>query len=538
MVSGGRTRPTEPVHGPGTVLAGKYRVERTLGVGGFGVVLAAVHEQLDERVAIKVLLPQAASHATAPSRFVREARAAAKIRSEHVARVKDVGTLEDGTPFMVMEYLEGEDLAALVKRAGGQPVGDVCEWVLQACEAIAEAHGLGIVHRDLKPANLFLTRRIDGAPCVKVLDFGISKLATEAGADKGMTGTAEVMGSPFYMSPEQMRSTRDVDARADVWALGTILFELLAGAPPFDGETMTGLIVAIMQEPPRDLGAYRPDVPPPLRDAVLRCMQKDPSARWQDVLQLAQAIAPFAPPRAGASLGRIAAALGAARASHGPSSAALSGGAPHAGTGPVGAVTAIPATVPSQGPPLQGAATSSEFSRSVQVRRKGASPAVWIAVGLAGMVVLGGAAFARHKLRDARFGYTNPDLADFTGGPAAGGPGTPPPADVAGSAAPPPAAVPTPSAADGDGVAQPSSRPDGAASAAAASPAVAGGVAPSSSASASRPPPPVPPLGHRPGPLRPPPAPPPGKNPPPPPTSEPAAPPPPKPPADPFGRPI
>ena len=299
----------EIAYQPGQVLAGKYRVERVLGIGGFGAVLAALHLGLEERVAIKVLLPQAAKNQAAADRFLRAGTAAVRIRSEHVARVSDVGQLEDQTPYMVMEYLQGADLSALVKERGPQAVPDVAEWVIQACEALAEAHALGIVHRDLKPANLFLTHRVDGSPCVKVLDFGISKMTTE-GQDKGMTKTSDVMGSPFYMSPEQMRSTRSADARSDIWALGTILFELLAGAPPFDAETMTALVVNIMQEAPRELAQYRSDVPDALRQIILRCLQKDPSARFADVAALAQALLPFAPRRAEHAAGRAAAALG------------------------------------------------------------------------------------------------------------------------------------------------------------------------------------------------------------------------------------
>jgi eukaryotic-like serine/threonine-protein kinase len=309
---------------PGDVLAGKYRVERVIGVGGFGAVLLAMHLQLEERVAIKTLLPQAAKNPAAAERFLREARAAVRIRSEHVARVSDVGKLDDGTPYMVMEYLHGSDLAQLVKARGPQAFHDVAEWVLQASEAIAEAHSLGIVHRDLKPANLFLTQKVDGAPCVKVLDFGISKLTNEM-ADKGMTKTSDVMGSPFYMSPEQMRSTRSVDARCDIWALGAILYELTAGHTPFDAETMTALVVNIMSEPPREIASFRQDVPPHLRQVVLKCLQKDPAARYQDVASLASALAPLAPARAQVNLQRIFAVSGRA-------GAPASGGAPIAAT--------------------------------------------------------------------------------------------------------------------------------------------------------------------------------------------------------------
>ncbi len=312
---------------PGEILAGKYRVERVLGVGGFGAVLAATHIQLEERVAIKVLLPQAAKNGAAAERFLREARAAVRIRSEHVARVSDVGQLEDTTPYMVMEYLDGSDLSTLVKTRGGQQIRDVAEWIIQACEAIAEAHSLGIIHRDLKPANLFLTHKVDGAPCIKVLDFGISKMAQE-GQDKGMTKTSDVMGSPFYMSPEQMRSTRSVDIRSDIWALGTILFELLAGAPPFDADTMTALVVNIMQDPPRELSSFRSDIPPALREVVLRCLQKEPGHRFRDVGELVAHLVPFAPGRVSASVARVQAILGRAAPTTPGVSQSLQGAAP------------------------------------------------------------------------------------------------------------------------------------------------------------------------------------------------------------------
>src|SRR5690606_21773595 len=203
--------PSASVLTPGTVLAGKFCIEQVLGQGGMGVVVAARHLQLDERVALKFLLPEALSNAEAVARFAREARAAVKIKSEHVARVTDVGTLETGSPYMVMEYLRGTDLGDLVHTQGPLPIADAVEYLLQACEAVAEAHALGIVHRVLKPSNLFLTRRADGSPSIKVLDFGISKVTTGADSQMNMTRTATVMGSPLYMSPEQMASARDVD---------------------------------------------------------------------------------------------------------------------------------------------------------------------------------------------------------------------------------------------------------------------------------------------------------------------------------------
>ncbi|HEY3500068.1 MAG TPA: serine/threonine-protein kinase, partial [Polyangiaceae bacterium] len=215
---------------PGQVLAGKYAVERVLGRGGMGVVVAAQHLQLFHHVAIKLMLPEVAANSEAVLRFVREARAVTRIKSEHVVRVSDVGTLDSGEPFMVMEYLEGADLGALLLQRGPLPIAEAAEYVLQACDAIAEAHALGIIHRDLKPPNLYLSRRADGSPVVKVLDFGISKAQTAAG--DAMTRTSALMGSPLYMSPEQMTSSRDVDPRSDIWSLGIILYKLVSGRLP------------------------------------------------------------------------------------------------------------------------------------------------------------------------------------------------------------------------------------------------------------------------------------------------------------------
>jgi serine/threonine protein kinase len=191
----------------GELLAGKYRVERVLGEGGMGVVVAARHVELDERVALKFLLPGTLGQPDAVARFLREARAAARIRSEHVARVTDVGTLETGVPYMVMEFLEGADLSRILREHGPLPIEDAVDYVVQTCEAIADAHALGIIHRDLKPANLMLVTRSDGGSCVKVLDFGISKVSGPGQDAMAMTSTSTILGSPIYMSPEQMTSS-------------------------------------------------------------------------------------------------------------------------------------------------------------------------------------------------------------------------------------------------------------------------------------------------------------------------------------------
>ncbi len=296
------TIPTHPAslpealpHGvprPGEVLAGKYRLERVLGVGGMGVVLAATHLELEEKVAIKFLLPSAVPSPDAVSRFLREARAAIKIKSEGVVRVLDVARLESGTPYIVMEYLHGHDLAQLVEIEGPMPVADAVSYVIQACEALAAAHALGIVHRDLKPANLFVVRGADGMPKVKVLDFGISKIQDDGRND--VTTTATIMGTPCYMSPEQLRSTKDVDGRADIWALGTILYALLTGAPPYYAETTADVAAKIIRDAPPTLRSARADAPEALEAVISRCLAKAREDRYPDVAALAEALAPFA----------------------------------------------------------------------------------------------------------------------------------------------------------------------------------------------------------------------------------------------------
>jgi eukaryotic-like serine/threonine-protein kinase len=275
----------------GATVAGKYRIEHVLGKGGMGAVVAATHLGLDQTVAIKFLLAHLVENQEVVARFLREARAMVRLRSEHAARVSDVGTLEDGTPYMVMEYLEGSDLAAILTSARSFSVERAVEYVLQACDALADAHAQGIVHRDLKPCNLFLTTRSDGSPLVKVLDFGIAKVT-----DQVLT-TQQVMGSPPYMSPEQLRSTRDVDARTDIWAIGIILYELVAGRVPFRGETSPATALAIATEEPPELIMPPDGTPPPeaFTAVVMRCLEKDPAGRYQSLAPLAVALAPFAP---------------------------------------------------------------------------------------------------------------------------------------------------------------------------------------------------------------------------------------------------
>jgi eukaryotic-like serine/threonine-protein kinase len=358
----------------GDILAGKYRVERVLGVGGMGVVVSALHVQLDERVAIKFLLPGALANPDAVARFGREARAAVKIKSEHVARVTDVGVLESGAPYLVMEFLHGRDLAAVVHEGGPLPVAIAVEYVLQALEALAEAHALGIVHRDLKPANLFLTLRADGTPSVKVLDFGISKVtAPDGSSDMGMTKTQTVMGSPLYMSPEQMASSRDVDARSDIWAAGTVLYELVTGRVPFQAETMPQLCTMILRDDPPAPRSFQPGIPEGLQQVILRSLQKQRSDRYQNVAEFSAALAEYAPNLGARSAERIA--------------RVLAGGAPGLSTSDLNHVRAV-----SQ--PAGSTPTGQAWGTTLPNRR---SKALWVTLGA--LVVVGAATAALFQLR-------------------------------------------------------------------------------------------------------------------------------------------
>jgi serine/threonine-protein kinase len=279
------------------VLLDKYRVERVIGQGGMALVVAATHLTLREPVAIKLLLPEMAQNPTVVQRFLREAKAAVRLKGEHSVRVLDVGTMPDGSPFMVMELLVGIDLAEVTKERTRLPATDAVDLLLQACEALAEAHAAGIVHRDIKPSNLFITRRPDGTPLLKVLDFGISKVAfdTEV-SDLTMDS---IVGTPSYMSPEQLRGSPEVDARADVWSLGIVLYRLLAGARPFKADTLAALAIQAATEPTPPLPM---PYPPNLDYIVYRCLEKDPLRRYQSVAELAFALAPFAGDQRGAAI--------------------------------------------------------------------------------------------------------------------------------------------------------------------------------------------------------------------------------------------
>ncbi len=271
-------------------VGGKYVVERILGRGGMGCVALGRHEQLGQRVAIKFMLASVAADETLRARFMREAQLAATLRSDNVVDVFDVGVLDDGLPFMVMEYLEGHSLADELKSRTRLPVAVATSYVLQALHAIAEAHDMGVVHRDLKPDNLFLARGRGGSFTIKVLDFGISTAGISSEANHALTQTAAILGSPQYMSPEQIRESKSVDARADIWSLGVVLYTLVEGTLPFDGASIGEIFGKIQYVEAPAMSHASPEL-----DAVVRrCLARDPEARYASAHELAAALQPFA----------------------------------------------------------------------------------------------------------------------------------------------------------------------------------------------------------------------------------------------------
>jgi serine/threonine-protein kinase len=290
----------------GEVLAGKYRVERIPGRNGLGVLVQVRHMELGQEVTLKFLVPDACMYPEFVQRFIREARAAVKIQGEHVARVTDVGRLASGAPYMVREFLRGPDLAEVLKVRGPLPVSEACDYIIQAAEAVAEAHVLGIAHRNLRPTTLVVTRRTDGAALVKVFDFAAAEaLHVEPFAKQSVVGSSALLASLPYLSPEQVRDPQGVDFRADVYGLGAILYELLAGVPPFEAESAPALLAMVAADLPVRLRTLRFGLPAPLEEAVMRALEKSRDVRFATVAEFAVALKPFASSESMSSIDRI-----------------------------------------------------------------------------------------------------------------------------------------------------------------------------------------------------------------------------------------
>jgi serine/threonine-protein kinase len=278
----------------GQRVAHRYVIDRVLGSGTMGTVWAAFDLELEREVAIKFVTTGGLSREESAERFRREVHVVARLKSEHVVRVFDVGSLDDGTPFMVMEVLEGRGLDVEREQRGALPVDEAVGYLLPAIEVLAEAHAAGVVHRDIKPANVFLVERRGAPRFVKLLDFGVSKAASELGASGAITKSGAIMGSPLYMAPEQLRASSTVDARADIWSLGAVLFELVTGYTAHSGDSVAELCATLLRDPPRPITDFANDLPPRFADVVMRCLEPDPDRRYANVVELGVALLPFA----------------------------------------------------------------------------------------------------------------------------------------------------------------------------------------------------------------------------------------------------
>jgi serine/threonine protein kinase len=276
--------------GRGTVLPGGLSVERVIGRGAVGVVLSVIEEATGRRYAVKMLSADSALDPEQRARLYREAGAVTRLTSEHVARLFDVRELDDGTPFLVMEYLDGCGLDEVIAQSGPLPAAAAVEYVLQALDALSEAHALGLVHRDVKPSNMFLTRSRQGAPAVKLLDFGLVKDAIATPGTLRVTRTGFMLGTPAYMAPEQLGPKASADPRVDVWAIGVSLYQLLTGHLPFEGTSIPLMVMRIMREPPPPIRPVRPDVSPRLERMIFRCLEREPDRRFASAAAVAVAL--------------------------------------------------------------------------------------------------------------------------------------------------------------------------------------------------------------------------------------------------------
>jgi eukaryotic-like serine/threonine-protein kinase len=292
----------------GEVLAGKYRVERIPGRNGLGVIVQVRHLELGQEVTLKFLVPEACAYPEFVQRFVREARSAVRIQGEHVARVTDVGRLESGAPYMVREFLRGPDLAEVLKVRGPLPIAEAVDYIIQACEGVAEGHALGVVHRNLRPTSLVVVRRSDGTPLIKVFDFAAAEsLHVNPFTERAVSlvGTSAIMASLPYLAPEQIRDPHDVDFRADVYSLGAVLYELLTGVPVYAADAAPALLAQVAADPAPAVRSLRQDASGELDHVVLRCLAKNRAIRYPSIAELSLALAPFASEEMASSIDRI-----------------------------------------------------------------------------------------------------------------------------------------------------------------------------------------------------------------------------------------
>ena len=417
----------------GRVIGGKYRIERPLGAGAWAQVFLAEHVDLHSKVAIKILTNWQNCGEKQLGRFLREARSAARLKTIHVCRVLDVGRTEEGAPFTVLEHLDGTDFQHVVEERGQLDPATAVEYVLQACEGLAEAHASGIVHRDLKPANMFLTASPDGSPLVKILDFGISKEMTGQKIDIHLTRSTDLLGTPFYMSPEQLRDAAEVDARTDIWSMGVILWRMLSGVMPFEGGSFAELCVSIMTGPPPSRGLEQ--IPSGLVDTLYRCLEKDPARRFENVRQLAGALSHWLSGEESSRVSRISRVL----ARYGSAAEQTAGGPPRLATPvPVAAIGALD-------PTADGGAPSLAVTTPLPFASPAAGPRwrrmVFIASIAAGLAMAGVAIILLLSRDDAPSAAAPHDAAPSAAQPTAVA-AEPPPAPAAVDAAPAPAAVP------------------------------------------------------------------------------------------------
>ena len=439
---------------PGSILLGKYRIDGLIGSGGMGNVVRASHLYLHQPVAIKLLLPEMTASTSTVQRFLREAQATVKLRSEHIARVMDVGTTPEGVPFMVMEFLDGNDLNQILRHHGPQQPAIVVDLILQACEGISEAHALGIVHRDVKPSNFFITQRPDGSMLLKILDFGISK--TPIGYDE-LTGTQTVIGTPSYMAPEQMKSGRSADPRSDIWSIGIVMYQLISGRLPFSGESYAELVLKVGLEAPAPLSLPLPNG---LGDIILRCLEKDPALRHQSVGELARHLAPFATdPTAAAQSAARSLRILSQRGSLPGMGMGMAGSPLTAGGSLATPIPISPAQLtPRSWPPSQGSSVSQGAG---QMTMRARNPRGWLIAGVASLCVLAGAGgYAVSQMSKSSDATHEPHVvapaARAAESPApAATPPAPAPAPAAPTTAPPPAAASPPPTAPAAAPAKP-----------------------------------------------------------------------------------